>query len=213
MDVGRLARARGPALRRLPPRVALFQVRAHALALRLGDVFALAAAARPDQLAALLALARGRRTIVELGTATGWTAASLALAEPGARVISVDPVEQPHRARYLALAGGAARARVEVLRATGVEAAHSGPAAGGERGSHTAGGSQAAGGVDLLFIDSSHERQATVDEFRAWEPRLARGAVVVFHDHGNPQFPGVEEAVHELGVAGEAAHGMFVTRR
>src|SRR4051812_20386268 len=97
---GRGALRRAPALRHLPPRVALFQLRAHALALRLGDEFSLDSAARPGQLAELLRLARGRRRIVELGTATGWTTVSLALGAPQARLLSADPVVQPHRERY-----------------------------------------------------------------------------------------------------------------
>jgi predicted O-methyltransferase YrrM len=193
-DLRRSAWRRAPALRRLPPRVALFQLRAHALALRLGDEFALSAAARPGQLAELLRLARGRRRIAELGTATGWTTASLALAAPAAHVLSADPVVQPHRERYLALAPASARARIELVRATGAAAA---AGAGDDP-------------VDLLFIDSSHERDATIEEHRAWGPRLAPSAVVVLHDYGHPGFPGVEEAVVALGLRGRVVDGMFV---
>jgi predicted O-methyltransferase YrrM len=184
---------RAPALRHLPPCVALFQLRAHALALRLGDEFSLDSAARPGQLAELLRLARGRRRIVELGTATGWTTVSLALGARHARVLSADPVVQPHRERYLALAPASARERIELVRAPGAAVAVVG-----------------AEPVDLLFVDSSHERDATVDEWRAWAPRLAAGAVVVLHDYGHPEFPGVAEAVEVLGLRGRAVEGMFV---
>jgi hypothetical protein len=67
-------------------------------------------------------------------------------------------------------------------------------------------------GVELLFIDSSHERAPTVLEFRAWRPLLGPGAVVVFDDYGHPDWPGVAEAVADLGLDGEVRGGLFVWR-
>jgi predicted O-methyltransferase YrrM len=180
-------------LRLLPPRVAIFQARALLLALRLRDDFALASVSRPRDVRLLLDLARGRDAVVELGTATGWTAASLAMAEPGRRVVSFDPVVTENRHRYLALVPPDARARIDLR--TGV----------GARG-------DAPWPVELLFIDSTHERADTVAEFEAWRPRLAPGGLVAFHDHGNPAFPGVAEAVHDLGLSGESRDGVFVWR-
>jgi hypothetical protein len=66
----------------LPPAVAWFLWRALFVAVTTGDTFSLRSAAAPGQLAILLRLARGRRRVVELGTATGWTAAAFALADP-----------------------------------------------------------------------------------------------------------------------------------
>jgi len=68
-------------LRALPRRVAVFQWRARRLAWRADDEFSRASATRPDKLAALLRLGRGRRHVVELGTATAWTAISFLLAD------------------------------------------------------------------------------------------------------------------------------------
>jgi hypothetical protein len=62
----------------------------------------------------------------------------------------------------------------------------------------------------MLFIDSTHEREGTLTEFRAWRERLAPGAVVAFHDYGHPEFPGVAQAVAELGLDGEVHGGLFV---
>ena len=183
-------------LRRLPPRVALFQLRALVLASRLGDAFALQAASRPSDVHELLALADGRRSLVELGTATGWTTASLALADGARRVTSFDPVDVPNRGRYLALAGEGAADRLALVRARGVDG---GATWSGER-------------VDFLFIDSTHERDDTIAEFSAWHPHLAPGALVVFHDYGNPAFPGVAEAVSALGLSGDVRGGAFVWR-
>ncbi len=182
------------ALRLLPVPVAVFFLRARGRARRRRDRFSLGSAARPSELAALLALAGGRRAIVELGTGTGWTAAALAVADDRRRVISYDPTERPERAGYLRLAGPAA-GRVH-LRALPDDA---GPSDGDPP-------------VELLFIDSSHEREATVRAFGAWSAALAPGAVVVFHDYGHPGYPGVAAAVADLGLAGEREGGLFVWR-
>jgi predicted O-methyltransferase YrrM len=184
---------RAPGLLRLPPRVALFQARAMALATRLDDGFALSAATRPGDLASLLRVAGDARVVVELGTATGWTTAAFALASGSRQVVSFDPVVQPNRAAYMDLLPASARSRIRFVQAVGA----AGPSAISEP-------------VDLLFIDSTHERDDTVAEFHAWRSQVAPGATVVFHDFGNPAFPGVEEAVGELGLDGEERAGMYV---
>jgi hypothetical protein len=63
-----------------------------------------------------------------------------------------------------------------------------------------------------LFIDSEHEREPVLAAFAAWRDALAPGAVVVFHDYGHPQYPGVREAVRELGLQGSERGGLFVWR-
>src|SRR3954467_7346591 len=74
------------ATRALPRRAAVFQARAMLRAQRLGADWALQSSTRPADVAELLRLARGRRRAVELGTATGWTAGALLLAEPERRL-------------------------------------------------------------------------------------------------------------------------------
>jgi predicted O-methyltransferase YrrM len=180
-------------MRALPARVALFQARAVALAIRHGDTFSLRSAAQPRQIAELIRLASGRRHVVELGTATGWTAAALTLSDPARRVVSCDPNVQPQRERYLGLLPSSARERLTLLQVEGASAARLTPDP-----------------VDMLFIDSSHEKQATIDEWNAWRPRLASQAVVVLHDFTHPEFPGVAAAVRELGLSGQVREGMFV---
>ena len=88
-------------LGQLPPRVAWFQWRAHHVARRTGDPFSPLSATRHPDLAVLLALARQRRRIVELGTGTAWTTLALALANPMCDLITFDPVVRPERERYL----------------------------------------------------------------------------------------------------------------
>ena len=193
---------RGPArrarlersLRVLPPDVRRFYRRAHARARADGDRFSLDSVSRPGHLAALLELARGRRNVVELGTGTAWATAALVVDDPQRRVLSFDPIVRPQRERYVALLEEAQRARIELVAEPGGE------------------GTARATGVELLFIDSSHEREPTVAEFRAWRPRLAPGAVVVFDDYAHPDWPGVAEAVADLGLEGRVRGGQFVWR-
>jgi hypothetical protein len=182
-------------VRVLPPRVARFQLKALRMARRLGDDFAWRSATRPADVREILKLAAGRRRVAELGTATGWTAASLLMDDPLRSVVSFDPVVQEHRAEYLALLPEAARERLKLLQMPGVE----GPA-------------YLEVEIEFLFIDSTHERAGTVAEVKAWQPHLARDALIVLHDYGNPAFPGVAEAVQELGLEGDVRGGCFVTR-
>jgi predicted O-methyltransferase YrrM len=179
----------------MPLRVRWFLWRTRRLARRMGHDWGLRAATRPRDVSELLRLARGRRRVVELGTGPGWTAIALALADPERRVVTYDPVEHEHRAAYLALAARTGD-RIEWVAAEGAS-----------------GAATSEDPVDLLFIDSTHEREPTLAEFRAWRSRLAPDAVVAFHDYGHPDFPGVAEAVDELGLEGERRGGMFVWRR
>lgn len=187
--------ARYAQVRGLPPRVARFQLRALRLARRLGDDFAWQSATRPADVKEILKLAAGRRRVAELGTATGWTAASLVLGDPLRTVVSFDPVVQEHRDEYLALLEPADRERIQLLQMPGVE-----------------GPGYLEHPVEFLFIDSTHERAGTVAEVRAWQPHLARDALIVLHDYDNPAFPGVAEAVRDLGLEGDVRGGCFVTR-
>jgi predicted O-methyltransferase YrrM len=182
-------------VRALPPRVAVFHTRALIAAWRAGDEFAWESVTRPADVVTLLRLASGRRSVVELGTATGWTSAAFVLDDSSRRVVSFDPVVQEHRERYLALLPAAARARLELVQAPGDQ-----------------GAAGFSGSVDFLFVDSTHEHAGTVAEVQAWRERLAPGAIVVLHDYDNPAFPGVASAVRELGLEGDVVGGSFVWR-
>ena len=183
-------------LRGLPPRVAWFYFRASRRARRSGDDRALQAASGPDSVKRLLAIAEGRHDVVEIGTAAGWTAVALALADPDRRVTSYDPTSWPTRERYVRLVPAGVRKRVEFVDALGID-----------------GAKLFSGAADLVFIDGSHERETTIAHMQAWRPRLAPGGVVVFHDYENEGWPGVADAVRELGLAGETPGGsLFVWR-
>jgi predicted O-methyltransferase YrrM len=180
-------------LRALPWRVARFYLRARRHAARSGDRFSLASAARPDELAELLALARGRDVVVELGTGTAWSAIVLALDDRRRTVVSYDPTVRSERAAYLKLARPDARERIELRAEPDARGPHVGDPP-----------------PQLLFIDSEHEREPVLAAFAAWRDALAPGAVVVFHDYQHPSYPGVREAVRELGLSGSERGGLFV---
>jgi SAM-dependent methyltransferase len=132
---------------------------------------------------------------VELGTGTAWTAIALAAADLARRVVSYDPVARQERERYLALVPPSVRARIE-LRAEPAEAAR-----------------PARASVGFLFVDCAHDRETTANAFRAWRDAVAPGGVAVFHDYGHPDYPGVREAVAELGLEGREKGGLFVWRQ
>jgi predicted O-methyltransferase YrrM len=156
------------------------------------DGFSPVSRTQAGKLAVLLSAARGRRRIVELGTGTAWTAISLALADPGRVVLTYDPVERPERERYLRLVNRGTRRRLTFVGASG----DTGP--------------RDSGVVDLLYIDSSHDRDDTIREVEAWRPALGDGSLVVFDDFAHSKYPGVEQAVRHLGLAGESRCGLFV---
>jgi predicted O-methyltransferase YrrM len=187
-------RARAADWRALPPRVAWFRMRAKRLAERIGDDFSRLSVTRADELGHLIELARGKRFVVELGTGTAWTAVSLALADSSRTVASYDPTVWDTRERYLELAGSA-RERIVLVQQPG----ESGPRPGDQP-------------AELLFIDSSHDREQTLAEFAAWRDALAPGAVVAFHDYDEPAYPGVTDAVRELGLDGEVFGHLFIWR-
>jgi predicted O-methyltransferase YrrM len=179
-------------LRHLPWRVAWFLWRARRLAQRTGDEFSLVSYTRIDKLAEILRLAQHRRRVVELGTASGWTALALLVADAERAVISYDVVDRPERLRYLELVPASVRDRLTFIHAAG------------EAGPHEQ------RPVDLLYIDSSHERAPTVREFQAWRPVMAPRGVVVFDDYDHPDYPGIREAVESLGLTGEVHGTQFV---
>ena len=181
-------------LRRLPPRVARFYVKALWTARRANDDFALTSGTRPRELADLLAVAGGRRRVAEIGTGSAWTAIALALSHHERTVVSYDPVARPHRELYLGLVRPDVRQRIELLEGRGEANAAEGTF------------------VDLVFVDSSHEREETIATFESWRGLVAPGGIVAFHDYEEPLFPGVTEAIHELKLRGEAHGHLFVWR-
>lgn len=195
--IGALARQLAYLIR-LPPRVTMFYLRCLLVALQTRDRWSLHVVTRPRELVALLEAAGHRATVIEDGTASAWTTAALALAEPERRVITFDPFPHPERERYLRLLGSSTRSRIRLVKARTEE----GPAALG----------WASEVVEFVFLDGDHSRTGVIAALEAWRPMLAPGAVVAFHDYGDPAYPGVAEAVGALGLDGEVRGRLFVAR-
>lgn len=176
---------------RLPPRVLLFRLRAIVLALRTHDGKHRRAPLSVWRLARLLALARGRERIVELGTAAGWTAYSFALANSRARVKTYDIRMRPGRDRYRRLVSASALERVEFVLRRGEE------------------GPKEPMNCDLLLIDADHRQPAVREMFDAWYGSVVPGGLVVFDDVA-PEFPDVARTISELGLSGERLGRLFV---
>jgi predicted O-methyltransferase YrrM len=175
--------------------VALFYARSRRLAKRRHDEWSLHSSTKPADLKALIELAEGRREVVEIGTGTAWTAAALALADRRREITTYDPVVRGEREWYIGLAGIPVRKRVTFESDDGETAAET-----------------YEGRPDLLYIDGSHERERTIGTFMAWRPKLAPDAIVAFHDFHNPVYPGVREAILELGLDGHALGEFYVWR-
>jgi predicted O-methyltransferase YrrM len=184
-------------LRGAGARVLWFHWRARRVAWRSDDIFSIDSVTRPADTCALLELAAGSELVVELGTGTAWTAITLALADPHRRVVSYDIPDLSREIgpqQYLALVEADVRARIELVVGPG------------------AAGAEKSGMVDLLYIDSSHEREQTIQEVQAWSPNLGPGAAVIFDDYTNADFPGVREAIEQLGLGGEVRGNFFIYR-
>jgi predicted O-methyltransferase YrrM len=146
------------------------------------------------RLSALLAVARDRDRIVELGTAAGWTAYSLALANPRARVTTYDWVEHPNRERYRSLVPPDVLDRVDQR----LRLAQRGPEEPTE--------------CDLLLVDADHEHEPVLEMTAAWYASVVPGGLVVFDDYAS-EFPGVREAIEDLGFDGRQVGRLFVHRK
>ncbi len=158
------------------------------------DLFSITSVTRPPDTRVLLDLAKHRSRIVELGTATAWTAITLALDDAERHVITYDPFDRPEPELYLSLVRRDVSDRIETVIAAG---------SAGPRDRDL---------VDLLYIDSSHEREQTIEEVRAWQPYLRTGALIVFDDYTHPDFPGIREAVEDLALEGEQRGTLFIHR-
>jgi predicted O-methyltransferase YrrM len=180
------------ALLDLPRPVRWFYLRALWTAWRLGDQYSFDVVTRPHDLLDVLRLAGDAASAIELGTATAWTTIALSLTSESRRVTSFDPVARGQREQYLKLIPPEVRRRITFVQGPGRV------------------GPPSADPVDFLFVDGSHEREDTIRTFNAWQAAIAPGGRIVFHDYLDPGYPGVTEAIHELGLEGRRIGRLFV---
>lgn len=145
------------------------------------------------------------RHVVELGCYVGWTSAHLALAlqETGGRLWCVDADAKFLTAAQRNLARLGLAEHATFLRGFSLDA----PLL-----------AQLPAEIDLVFIDTSHEYQPTLDEIATYAPRLAPGGCIVLHDTISQD--GCRRALRErwadfstLTFATEFGNGLTVLRR
>jgi predicted O-methyltransferase YrrM len=69
-----------------------------------------------------------------------------------------------------------------------------------ESDSYDAGIAWDQGEVDLVFIDANHSYQSVAGDIEAWSPHVRKGGILCGHDYGTNLFPGVTQAVDEIGA-------------
>jgi len=70
------------------------------------------------------------------------------------------------------------------------------------------------GTVDLVFIDGDHSYEGVKQDITLYLPTLRPGGILAGHGYGHERFPGVAQAVDELGMPGvqlEEDHVWWVT--
>ncbi|MEM1166842.1 MAG: class I SAM-dependent methyltransferase [Planctomycetota bacterium] len=128
-------------------------------------------------------VARGRRTIVEIGSYRGKSTVIMALAEPNARITAIDPHTHEHTPKPEAdnhaifhrtlLAHGVAD-RIEHWR----------------RGSRGAAADWDGPPIDLVFVDGDHTYEGAKGDLAEWSPLVAPGGVVAAHDTFRRRYEG-----------------------
>lgn len=146
------------------------------------------------------------RTIVELGCYVGWTSAHFAFAQRaagGGQLWCVDSDERFLNAAQRNLERRQLASGVNFVRGLSLDA----PVLAALPAS-----------IDLLFIDTSHEYQPTLDEIATYSPRLAPGGCIVLHDTISQD--GCRRALRDrwddfatLTFATEFGNGLTVLRR
>lgn len=67
--------------------------------------------------------------------------------------------------------------------------------------------------VGLVYIDADHRYLPVLEDYYAWKPHLAEGAIIAFDDYDLATFPGVVQAVDELAALDEIAKPKIVADR
>ena len=123
----------------------------------------------------------GRGTAVDLGTYKGRSA--ILLAQHADNVFTFDRYESGEAAHTLEAT------RINVHRYPSIHAAVMDSRCAAERFADRS--------VDVLFIDTNHDRKSVLADYAAWKPKLAAGARVLFHDYCLV-WPEVVQAANEL---------------
>jgi len=54
------------------------------------------------------------------------------------------------------------------------------------------------GSIDFVFVDADHSYEGVKRDIEAYLPKIKNGGMMIFHDWGDPRFPGVQQAILEF---------------
>ncbi|HEY7618803.1 MAG TPA: class I SAM-dependent methyltransferase [Solirubrobacteraceae bacterium] len=168
-----------------------------------------------DDAAVLLAVAQGRRRVVEIGVYEGSSAVVLCEAlEPDAELHLIDPFG--HHGWALPAGWGATEgaSRRVVARA---RRRSRGPRVVWHVDYSAAVASRWGGGIDLVFIDGDHSEDGVRADWEGWHGFVEPGGVVLFHDarltqDGGRGLPGPTAVVDALFRGAEPVAGWRIAR-
>jgi predicted O-methyltransferase YrrM len=168
-------------LRSLAPDGLRDDVRLRALALAAGAIPPRTMHSRQD-VAALLAAARGARRVVEIGVYEGASACALCAAlDPGGELHLIDPFGRHDDALPRGWGASERATRAVVARACRRRGRGAASLAWHVARSHDVARAWSLP-VDLVFIDGDHSEAGCEQDWLDWSPHVAAGGSVVFHD-------------------------------
>jgi len=128
---------------------------------------------------------QGRGAVVELGSYAGRSTIALAYgqkAKSGKHIYTLDCTLHPDLKDNLQRAGVSEWVHIHTGRSSKVARNWNRP-------------------IELLFIDASHSYLAVRNDIGWWARYVIEGGWIVFHDYGNPMYPGVQVAVRRQLLA------------
>ncbi len=142
----------------------------------------------------------GARTIVEIGSFRGKSAALMALGAPGARLTCIDPHEPTH---FGSFSDDDHAAFMRTIESNGVSdrVTHV-----RERSHDARAGWPSETPIDFLWIDGDHSYEGAKRDFEDWSTLVRPGGIVAAHDAFRERFPGVLRAWREI-VEADARFG------
>ena len=116
-------------------------------------------------------------TILEFGTAIGYSACMLAQGAPLAQVVTVDPAREKSE---LARENLYPWPNVRTVVMGSVDLLDQMPEQ--DR-------------FEMVFVDGDHSQDSVTADARAWLPAIRPGGIIAFHDYGRESLPGVKAGV------------------
>ena len=118
--------------------------------------------------------------VVNIGAGFGTSSAAILEARPNALIFSIDKDPQPQERENLVKCGLDFTRCIRILGLSW------------EVGIHFP------FGVDLIFVDGSHEKSSIHKDVVTWLPKVSSDGIILFHDYNHPRAPGVTKIVDRV---------------